>query len=582
MSWEVCNKVGGIWTVLKSKARPTIEYYKENYCLIGPYFNQNSKGEFEEEKIPKNWEGLCLDLEKEGLKLKFGNWLVSGVPKAILIDFSQWLKKADQIKKELWDNFKVDSWKSPRDYTEPVVWAYASGRVIEKLSQAMPKKKIVAQFHEWLSGAGLLYLKTKQSPVGSVFTTHATVLGRTLTNANVPVDGFLGKINSHEQAYRYGVQSKHLLEQACAKSADVFTTVSHITALESETILGKFPDVLLPNGLDMSRFPFIEEISIKHKLQRDKIRNFIFWYFFPFYSFDLKETLFYFTIGRYELKNKGIDVFIKSLSELNKKLKQEKSKKTIVTFFWVPTQIQSIKRELIESREIYTDIKDHLESIEEDVEGNILQALVKGGKMEKTDVFANKEEALIEIKNKILKFKKQGQPPLCTHNLENPNDEILEMLYQAGLENSETDKVKVIFYPIYLNGADGILNLTADEAVQGSHLGVFPSLYEPWGYTPLEAAASGVASITTDLAGFGRFCNEYIKGKKLPGVFILERLGKSDEETVSDLTKILYNFCKLPMGQRVENKIQARRLADLADWEVLIKNYITAHNKACK
>ncbi len=580
VSWEVCNKVGGIWTVLKSKTRPTIEQYGQNYCLIGPYFSQASKGEFEQADVPDEWKESFLDLEKEGLLLKFGYWLMPGNPKAILVDFTKWLDRGDQIKKELWEKFKIDSFNSPPDYTEPLIWSFSVGRVIEKLSESFPKRKIVAQFHEWLSGAGLLYLKIKNLPIGTVFTTHATILGRTLASNNILLESFLGKINSQEQAYKYGIQAKHQIEQTCAIKTDVFTTVSQITGLESETILNRFPDVLLPNGLDMSRFPSIEQISIKHKLQRDRIREFLFWYFYPYYEIDLENTLFYFTIGRYELKNKGVDTFIKSLGELNKKLKEEKSKKSVVAFFWIPAQVQNIKRELIESREIYTDIKEQLESIEEDVEGNIMKALISKTKIEKSDIFENEEDTLSEIKNKILKFKKQGNPPVCSHNLADQNDAILQMFNQEGLLNTKEDKVKVIFYPIYLNGADGILNLTSDEAIQGSHLGVFPSIYEPWGYTPLESAALGVGSITTDMAGFGRFCTEYIKNKKLPGVFLLERMGKTDEEIVGDITKILYNFLKFSTNQRVENKIQARNIANMADWEILIKNYITAHNKA--
>jgi len=580
VSWEVCNKIGGIWTVLKSKTRPTIEQYGERYCLIGPYFTQSSKGEFEAGDTPNEWKESFSDLKKEGLLLKFGYWLMPGNPKTILIDFSKWMERGDQIKKELWEKFKIDSFNSPFDYTEPVVWSFAVGRVVEKLSSNFLGKKIVVQFHEWLSGTGLLYLKSKAVPIGTIFTTHATILGRTLAANNVSLDSFLGKINSTQEAYKYGIQAKHQIEYACAQKTDVFTTVSQITGFESETILNRFPDILLPNGLDMSRFPSIEQISIKHKLQRDKIREFSSWYFYPYYEIDLKNTFFYFTIGRYELRNKGIDTFIKALGQLNRKLKQEKSKKSIVAFFWIPTQTQGIKRELIESREIYTDIKDQLESIEEDVEGNIMKGLITGSKIGKNDIFKNEEDTLAEIKNKILKFKKQGNPPVCSHNLTDQNDAVLQMFNQEELLNAKEDRVKVIFYPIYLNGADGILNLTSDEAIQGSHLGVFPSLYEPWGYTPLEAAALGVGSVTTDLAGFGRFCSEYTKGKKLPGVFLLERMGKSEQEAIDGLTKILYDFLKLSTNQRVENKIQARKIANLADWEILIKNYITAHNKA--
>ena len=582
VSWEVCNKIGGIWTVLKSKARPTVEQYGEKYCLVGPFVKEKNKGEFEEAKVPTEWKDAFLDLEKEGIILKFGYWTVPGNPKVVLIDFSKWMSRGDEIKKELWEKFKVDSFNSPSDYTEPLIWSYVAGKVIERLSQEFLNKKVVAQFHEWLSGAGLLYLKSKNLPIGTVFTTHATILGRTLAGNDVSLDSFLGQINPQEQASKYGIKAKHQIEKASCDNSDVFTTVSQITGLESETILNRFPDVLLPNGLDMSKFPSIEQISIKHKTQRDKIREFLFWYFYPHYEIDLENTLFYFTLGRYELKNKGIDTFVKSLGELNKKLKKEKSKKSIVAFIWIPAQVQSIKRELIESREIYNDIKDQLESIEEDIEGNLMKALILGKEIKKADIFENEEDTLLEIKNKILKFKKQGNPPVCSHNLENENDAILQMFNNEELSNAKDDKVKVIFYPIYLNGADGILNLTVDEAIQGSHFGVFPSVYEPWGYTPLEAAALGVGAVTTDLAGFGRFCADHIKDKKLPGIFLLERMNKTEQEVVTDLTKVLSDFLKLSTNQRVENKIQARKLANMADWEILIENYIIAHNKACK
>ncbi len=580
VSWEVCNKIGGIWTVLKSKARPTLNYYGGNYCFIGPYFPEKCKGEFEEAKAPKEWENLFLALEKEGIKAHFGYWLIGGNPKAILVDFSQWLPQGNQIKNELWENFKIDSLGSPLDYTEPLVWSWTVGKILEKIVLSFPGQKIVGQFHEWLSGGGLLYLKKQKVSIASVFTTHATILGRTLASDNIPLDSFLGKIDPTQEAYKYGIQAKHQLEKACALNCDIFSTVSHITALESESILGRYPDVLLPNGLDTSRFPTIEEVSIKHRIQRDKIREFLFWYFFPYYAFDLKNTLFYFTIGRYELRNKGVDVFIKALSELNKLLKRDKSKKTIVAFFWIPSEVNGIKREIIESREIYFDMKEHLESITEDIEDNLLKSLVAGNKIEKSAVFENEEETLNEIKNKVLRFKKQGSPPLCTHNLADANDTILKMLQENGLNNDKEDKIKAIFYPIYLNGVDGILNMTADEATEGSHLGVFPSLYEPWGYTALEAAASGVAAITTDLGGFGRFCLEYTKGKKQPGIFVLERAGKSDKETVEALSQILYDFAKFSAPIRVENKLQARKIAALADWKVLAQNYIISHNKA--
>lgn len=580
VSWEVCNKIGGIWKVVSSKAGAMLDYYKSNYCLIGPYFSEKCKGEFEKVPPPQEWEKIFLLLEKEGIKVHFGHWLIEGSPKVILVEFQSFLSQGDYIKKELWDNFQIDSWGSPMDYTEPLVWAWIVGRVLEKILLAFPEKKTVVHFHEWLSGAAMLYLKKQKVVFASVFTTHATVLGRTLAGMDLSLDKILSNKSPVQAAYEYGVASKDQLERVCALQADIFSTVSQFTALESQTVLGRYADVLVPNGLDTSRFPTIEEISIKHRLEREKIREFLFWYFFPYYVFDLKNTLFYFTLGRYELRNKGVDIFIKALSRLNHLLQQEKSKKTIVAFLWIPSQAGAINEELIQSREIYFDLKETLQSIASDIEGNILKSLVAGSPIEKSALFEDGEYVFEEIKNKIARFKKTGLPPLCTHHLTDSHNALLQMLKEAGFTNSKEDKVKVIFYPIYLTGIDGLLNMTSDEAIEGSHLGVFPSLYEPWGYTVLETAASGVAALTTDLAGFGQFCAEHIKGKKQPGVFILERKNQSDEQTIQNLAKILYDFTKLPAALRVENKIQARKLAALADWKILVQNYIVSHNKA--
>ncbi|MBI2659083.1 hypothetical protein HYX05_03230, partial [Candidatus Woesearchaeota archaeon] len=491
VSWEVCNKVGGIYTVVKSKAARMVEHYGDNYFMVGPYFASKAIGQFQEEMPSEFCKAPFEELKKLGIICHFGRWLSEGNPFVILIDFVNYKHRINEIKRELWDWYKIDSLRAPQDYDEPVAWAYTAGMLIEKLSNCFSDKRIAAQFHEWLSGAGLLYLKKKNVKIAAVFTTHATMLGRTLASSNVDIYNVWDKINPDNEVYKYGIEAKHLLEKNSAAFADVFTTVSEITGMEAGHLLKKKPDLLLPNGLDISKFPTFEEIAIKHRLQRDRIREFMLYYFFPYYTFDPKETLIYFIAGRYEFHDKGIDIYIRALGKLNEKLRQLKSKTTILAFIWVPSNFRSIRPELLENKTFYQDIKDALEEVHDDVDKNLVYSFVSDKKITKESLFDN--EFLTEMKTRAARFIKKGKPPLLTHDLYDENDIILKSILSAGLKNEEQDPVKIVYYPIYLSGADGLLNLNYYEAMQGSHLGIFPSYYEPWGYTPLEAGALGVS-----------------------------------------------------------------------------------------
>ena len=577
VSWEVCNKVGGIFTVVKSKAARMIDYYKENYFLIGPYFTKQALGQFLEE-VPEHFCKEPFDeLKKEGIICHYGKWNTEGNPNIILIDFDGFKQKINDIKRELWEAYKIDSLRAGYDYDEPVAWSYAAGKLIEKLANVFNGKKIVAHFHEWLSGAALLYLKNKNLRVGTVFTTHATVLGRTLASNNVGLYNVWDKIDVDKEIYKYIIESKHQVEKQSALNADIFSTVSEITAMEAEHLLGKKADILLMNGLDIDKFPTFEEIAIKHRVHRERIREFLIYYFFPYYTFDIKETLLYFIAGRYEFHDKGIDIFIKALGLLNKKMKESGHKKTIVSFIWVPANIRNIKPELLENKTYYEDIKDSFEEVIGDIKRDIINLMISNKKITKESLLDKK--FLLELKGKTKRFNKNGTPPISTHDLYS-EDIIINTIREAGLDNKKDDPVKVIFYPTYLSGADGLLDLSYYEAMQGSHLGIFPSYYEPWGYTPLEAGALGVASITTDLAGFGRFLSKEITQEDNPGIFILKRYGISDEKVVEQLVNIMFDFSNLPTSERIANKMQARKIASIVDWKILIKNYIEAHNMA--
>lgn len=576
VSWEVCNKVGGIWTVLTSKAEQMVKQYPENYFLLGPYFADKTKGEFEEEPPADGLKEIFHTIEAEqGLKCHFGKWLIKGEPKIILIDFKDFWPKANQIKTELWDNWQIDSLAAGLDFTEPVIWSTACGLLIEKMAGLFAGQKIVAHFHEWLSGAGLLRLKKANPQIGTVFTTHATTLGRTLAYNNVDFYNFIGKINIEENIIKFNIKAKHQLEKATASQATVFTTVSAITAWEAEHFLQRKADLLLPNGLSENQFPSFEEVTMQHRVYRNRLRNFMLFYFFPYYSFNLEQTLIFFTACRYEFRAKGLDVFIKALSQLNKKMQESNAKKTVVVFFLVPSDVRGVKTDILESREFLDDIKSSLEEISEETQEKVLYALAEDKEISEETLF--NKDFLFDIEKKFLKLKRKGTPPPSTHDLVSDQDTILTAFQNAGLDNKPDDKVKVVFYPIYLSGHDGLTNLTYEEFLKGSHLGVFPSFYEPWGYTPLETAGYGVPALTSDLTGFGRACQKYIENKKYPGVFLLKRMDKKDEEVVESLVNTLFSFAQYQRNERVENKMHAKDLSVLFGWKKLVANYFKAH-----
>ncbi len=581
VSWEVCNKVGGIHTVITSKANQMVKEYGEDYFVVGPFIVQKASSEFQEKLAPEFLREAFNLLRNEGIICHYGRWLIDGTPNTILIDFSEFTKNKNEIKRKLWDRFRIDSLNTEYfDFDEPVIWAYSVGRMIEEVKKRT-NERIILHAHEWLSGAAILYIRMNNVKVATVFTTHATVLGRALASAGRNFYANINLIKPDEEAYKNNIQAKHQLEKQTALNCDVFTTVSEITSIEANVMLGRKADVILPNGLDISKFPTFDELAIKHKNLKNKIKEFLMYYFFPYYSFDIEKTLIYFIAGRYEFHDKGIDIFIKALSKLNKRLKDENSEKTVVAFFWIPASVKSIRPELLESRTLYEDLRDTINEEFPEIKQKILYLMICGKEINDKSLFT--EPFLLEVKKKMLRLKRQGSPPLSTHEIYNEdNDLIMKHLKESGINNGKDDKVKVIYYPIYLTGADGLLDLNYYECMTGSHLGVFASFYEPWGYTPLEAAALGISSITTDLAGFGRYVLKHREDPKTPGIFVLKRFNVDDETAVENLANLLYEFTKLSKEERIKNKIEANRISKLADWNILIKNYFEAHKLALK
>jgi glycogen(starch) synthase len=480
------------------------------------------------------------------------------------------------VKKELWERYGVDSMNAGYDYDEPLAWGWAVGRLIEKLAQVSPGP-VVAHCHEWLAGFTLLYLKAHAPRIGTVFTTHATMLGRTMCGSGRELYGALGQFDPETVARELRITEKFTMERACARNAHVFTTVSQITGIEAEALLGRKPDILTLNGLDDSKFPTFEEASVLHQKNREKIRDFLEYYFFSHYTFDMDDTLILFVTGRFEFHNKGLDVFTQALGKLNEALRAEGSKKTVVAFFWIPNEVHGIKTELLEEKSVFNGIKQYVAENADEFTRRILRSAPNINEF--TCEMLLTHEFIKTIERQMNSMRRNGNPPLCTHNI--PNEEqnpLIQAFRTAGLNNDKVDPVKVIFYPVYLTGSDGLLDLQYNDAVSGTHMGVFPSYYEPWGYTPVEAMAFGVPAITTDLAGFGQFMEPHA-GR---GVFVIKRNGRSNGDAAQELYSVLHEYTRKDKFGRNEEKTQAKALTKLTDWSSFSTYYFEAHRIAAE
>ena len=518
--------MGGIHTVISTKALSVVKEMDDQYVTIGPdVWRENEEHpEFSEDSsLFPEWKESAA---REGLRVRIGRWKIKGSPIAVMLDFTPFIQKKDDIFKELWETYKLDSISGQWDYTEPALFGYAAGKAIESYSRFydLEEKHIVAQFHEWQTGAGLLYLEKYLPSVGTVFTTHATTVGRSIAGNNQALYSQLDQLNGDLKARELNVVAKHSLEKLAANQADTFTTVSELTARECRQFHEREVDVVLPNGFEDSFVPDKADFEAKRSLAREKMLKVA-----STLTGDQlpDDTLLMATSGRYEYKNKGIDLFIDALGELNR---DKKCSHNAVAFLLIPANH-------------YGPRKDLLEALEQD-----------GGS---------------DIPEKHL-----------THNLHYAeHDQILNRIRNNGLNNTPEDRVKVIFVPSYLNGNDGVFNLAYYEVLIGLDLTLFPSYYEPWGYTPLESLAFSVPTVTTSLTGFGLWVNNKYK-KEVSGITVIPRDDFNDSEVVSGISRAIYNSCKNKGDLSSSEREGAHAISRIALWDSLIKNYWKAFDHA--
>lgn len=523
-SWEVCNKVGGIYTVIATKALSITEKFNKKYILVGPdIWQHNENKEFVEDKnLFKSWQQKA---ESEGLRVRVGTWDIPGNPVVILVDFSHYIGNKNEILRFYWDAYKLDSLNSSWDYIESVLFGYASAKVIESFVNfnTASREKVICHFHEWMTGSGLLYLENKMPKIASVFTTHATVVGRSIAGNGLPLYDNMKAYNPDEMAYRFGVQHKHFLERKAAQSADCFTTVSSITAQESLHFLGKKVDAVTPNGFEDTMVPKDKEFTKK----RDEAKKQLHRVAQALVGHTISEAKAVAISGRYEFRNKGIDAFIDALGTINR---NENSKDELLAFILIPTATEGVNQGLLHN-------------------------------LNTPQQAQNNEQKHI------------------THYLSDGyNDTILKRINDQQLFNRKEDKVKVVFCPSYLDGNDGVFNLPYYDILIGLDATVFPSYYEPWGYTPLESLAFHVPTITTTLAGFGQWVNEYY-GQKQNGIEVIERHDSNYGDVVNGITKNILSVVKATAKEAKTAQDDAANVSEIALWKNLSKHYFKAYEQ---
>lgn len=523
-SWEVCNKIGGIYTVLSTKSKTLQRLYGDKLVFVGPdvWTKENPSPFFKESRtLLKDWKNTAQF--PDGVSVRVGRWDVPGKPLAILVKFDGMYAVKDEFYGEMWNRFGVDSLHAYGDYDEACAFSHAAGLVIESLYGyfKLAGKNVIAHFDEWTTGMGLLYVKWRLPEVATVFTTHATSIGRSICGNGKPLYDYMAGYNGDQMARELNMESKHSLEKAAAHQSDCFTTVSEITARECEQLLERKPDVVTPNGFEPNFVPAKNKFASVRKAARETLLTVARSLTGRVISDDAFLVA---TSGRCEYRNKGLDVFLDAMAKLSTK----EHRRDIVAFVMVPAWCEAPQQALSD-------------------------ALAEG-------ISANLSS------------------PYMTHTVHNPGDDAI-LCRMRGLDPEGT--VTVIYTPCYLNGSDGIFNKPYYDLLIGMDATVFPSYYEPWGYTPLESVAFGVPTITTSLSGFGQWvCRTFTNDFENCGVVVVDRTDSNYEMVAESIATSLEFLCGC--GAEEEKKIaeKARATASCAKWEQFAAFYETAFDIA--
>lgn len=532
-SWEVCNKVGGIYTVLSTRAKTLQEAFPDRLFFIGPDVWSGKENPLftEDDELLKAWR---IEAEtKDNLKIRVGRWNIPGNPITILVDFTPFYAVKNDIYTQAWLDFQVDSLHAYGDYDEASMFSYAAGKVVESYYRhnLTVADKVIYHANEWMTGLGALYIQKHVPQIATVFTTHATSIGRSIAGNNKPLYDYLFAYNGDQMARELNMESKHSIEKQTAHHVDCFTTVSDITDNECKELLEKQADVVLVNGFEDDFVPKGRSYSAKRQKARKALLNVANKLLGTRLGDD---TMLVGTSGRYEFKNKGINVYLEALNRLTR---DKNLKRDVLAFVSVPGWVGEPRKDLAERLKSKEDFDTPLEC------------------------------------------------PFITHWLHNmSHDQVLDMLKYLNMSNAKDMRVKVIFVPCYLDGNDGIVNLAYYDLMPGFDLTVYPSYYEPWGYTPLESMAFKVPTITTDLAGFGLWVNT-LKGHYATlqdGVKVIHRTDYNYSEVADAIRDTLTEYSALSPKEIDKVRKNAAAVAEQALWKYFIKNYYVAYDVALR
>lgn len=529
-SWEVCNKVGGIYTVLSTKAHTLQQMFNDKVVFIGPdvWGPANAPDFIEDDALFADWKKHARTTDK--LKMKVGRWNVPGTPPVVLIDFKPFFSDRDAFFYSMWENFRVDSMHAYGDYDESCIFAYAVGKVIESFYNFynLSDKKVTALFNEWMLGMGALYIKKQIPTIATLFTTHATSIGRSIAGNNKALYAYMDGYNGDQMAKELNMKAKHSLEKQTAHHVDCFTTVSDITARECKQLLDKAPDIVTPNGFEPNFVPEGKEYTKKRAEARKTLINVAEKLLGCPISPD---ALLVSTSGRYEYRNKGIDVFIEAMNRVRNSGELQRE---VVAFLMVPAWV----------RDARADLKEVIE--------------------------------------KNIQTTSPMQMPFITHWLNlMDQDKVLNYISHAGFTNQASEKLKIIFVPCYLDGRDGIFNKPYYDLLIGMDATVYPSYYEPWGYTPLESVAFGIPTVTTNLAGFGLWAEKSVSGKNISeGVAVIERTDFNYFDVADAITASILSLVKKDKKEVEEIRKRCFKLAKQAEWSKFIVFYQKAFSDA--
>lgn len=543
VSWEVCNKVGGIYTVLSTHAKVMGQIYKDNSLIyIGPDLSPTEDNPlFAEDNTL--FSGLAEHLSSKGIPTRFGRWQIPGKPIVALVDFRNLFAEKDNIYSEMWNNFKVDSLHAYGDYDEACLFSYQAGRMATEAFNWFcntNKKNATAVFqaHEWMSGFGLLYVKQHAPQIGTIFTTHATSIGRSITTNNKLLYEYFDGYQGDQMAAELNMHSKHSIEKTAALNADCLTTVSEVTDRECKQFFGRNSDVILPNGFDPS---FVCKgttfVSVRHKA-----RKAIFNAYNALAGTKLgDDAMVISTSGRNDFRCKGFDMFMSALAKLEQTYK---GKRDILAVIAVPCWKKEARKDLCERLAEKPSIKI--------LDGSALDPLPH---------------------------------PFITHDLYNFDSErIVSTIYDCGLSLSRESKIHILFIPSYLDGNDGVINMPYYEFLTASDYCIYPSYYEPWGYTPLESIAFGIPCLTTNLSGFGQWVNEIVGHRAIlsDGVAVIQRNDSNYDHCTDEIATSIQGIAALSPQEYEKIREAARNLSSNALWKDFIINYINAYTLAIK